>query len=386
MERAGFESDRQRILLYDREKQTIKNLTGQIDLSAKELVWAPDSKSIYFTAQKEIYDAIFKIDISTEKLETIYDKHINANIIVSPDGKTLYFKQQRTDLPYELFSLEIGSKEAKQITFINKDKLVDIEMNNIETFESKGEDGTPVQSILLKPPFFDASKKYPMIFLIHGGPQGAWMDDFHYRWNLQMFAAKGYVVVAPNPRGSTGYGQKYTDQISKDWGGRPYTDLMNAYDYAVKNFKFIDAKNTFAAGASYGGYMINWIAGHTDRFNALVSHDGVFDMESMYGTTDELWFEEWEKGGAPWVNRPLYEKFSPHRFIQNCKTPVLIVQGAYDFRISESQAFEMFTSLQRLGVESRLLYFPDETHFVQKPQNARLWWSTVYDWFEKHKK
>lgn len=386
MARAGFEADKSRIMLYNRENKTIKDLTEKIDLSAQELRWSPDSKYIYFNAQKEINEAVFRISIADSKLETVFGKHISRNLMVSSDGTTLYFKQQRTNLPDELFALEIGKLELKQLTFTNKELLDKLEMNPLETFTCKGADNTPVQSILLKPPFFDASKKYPMIFLIHGGPQGAWSDDFHYRWNLQMFAAKGYVVVAPNPRGSTGYGQKFTDQISKDWGGRPYVDLMKSCDYALKTFKFIDPKNTFAAGASYGGYMINWIAGHTNRFNALVSHDGVFNMESMYGTTDELWFEEWEKGGAPWQNRKLYEKFSPHRYIDKCKTPMLVVQGAMDFRISEGQAFELFTSLQRLGIESRLLYFPDETHFVSKPQNSRLWWGTVYDWFNKHKK
>lgn len=386
MARAGFEADKSRIMLYDREKKTIKDLTEKIDLSASELKWSPDSKYIYFNAEKEINEAVFKLSITDSKLETVLAKHLNKNLMVSPDGKTLYFKQQRTNLPDELFSMEIGKQDFKQLTYTNKDLLAQLEMNPLETFTCKGADNTPVQSILLKPPFFDASKKYPMIFLIHGGPQGAWSDDFHYRWNLQMFAAKGYVVVATNPRGSTGYGQKFTDQISQDWGGRPYIDLMKSCDYALKTYKFIDPKNTFAAGASYGGYMINWIAGHNNRFNALVSHDGVFNMESMYGTTDELWFEEWEKGGTPWQNRKLYEKFSPHRYIDKCKTPMLVVQGAMDFRISEGQAFELFTSLQRLGVESKLLYFPDETHFVQKPQNSRLWWGTVYDWFNKHKK
>ncbi|HMU43772.1 MAG TPA: prolyl oligopeptidase family serine peptidase, partial [Ignavibacteriaceae bacterium] len=215
---------------------------------------------------------------------------------------------------------------------------------------------------------------------------GAWEDNFHYRWNLQMFAGAGYVVVATNPRGSTGYGQKFTDEISGDWGGKVYIDLMNAYDYAVNNFSFIDKKNTFAAGASYGGYMINWIAGHTDKFNALVSHDGVFNLESMWGTTEELWFPEWENGGTPWQNRELYKKWSPHNFIQNCKTPMLIVQGGYDFRVPEEQAFQLFSSLQRLGVDSKLLYFPDETHFVSKPQNAKLWWTTIFDWLNQHKK
>lgn len=259
-------------------------------------------------------------------------------------------------------------------------------MNEIETFWSKGADGKPVQSILVKPPFFDPASKYPVILLVHGGPQGSWADDFHYRWNLQMFAAPGYVVIAPNPRGSTGYGQKFTDEISGDWGGKAYKDIMNSVDYAIKNFSFIDQNNLFAAGASYGGYMINWIATQTNRFNALVSHAGVFNLESMYGTTEELWFVDWEFKGKPWTNRKLYEKFSPHRYAHKIKTPMLVVHGAYDFRVPEEQAFQLFTTLQRIGVKSKFLYFPDETHFVQKPQNARLWWNTVYDWFGLHYK
>jgi dipeptidyl aminopeptidase/acylaminoacyl peptidase len=201
-----------------------------------------------------------------------------------------------------------------------------------------------------------------------------------------MFAAPGYVVVAPNPRGSTGYGQKFTDEISGDWGGKAYIDLMNSYDYVINNYSFVDKKNTFAAGASYGGYMINWIEGHTDRFNALVSHDGTYNLESMYGTTEELWFPEWEFKGKPWENRELYRKWSPHMFVQNFKTPMLVVQGANDFRVPEGQSFELFTSLQKMNVESELLYFPDETHWVTKPQNAHLWWSTIFNWFNKHYK
>jgi dipeptidyl aminopeptidase/acylaminoacyl peptidase len=386
MERAGFEADKHRLMLYDRSSGTTKHLTDKIDRSPLEIVWSPDSKYIFFNAINEINESIYKMEISTGECSIVLKEHHNSNILISPDGRKLYFKQQRANLPHEIFSCDVDGKNLTQISFINKDNLARLEMNNIETFWCKGAKGTPVQSILVKPPFFDEKKKYPMIFLIHGGPQGAWTDDFHYRWNLQMFASRGYVVVATNPRGSYGYGQKFTDEISKDWGGKVYIDLMNSVDYALKNFGFIDSKNIFAAGASYGGYMINWIAGHTNRFNALVSHDGVFNLESMWGTTEELWFPEWEIGGTPWENRKLYEKWSPHRYIQNCKTPMLVVHGALDFRVCEEQAMQLFTSLQRLGVESKFLYFPDEFHFVTKPQNSRLWWNTILDWFESHKK
>ena len=386
MERGGFEADKARLMLYARKSGTTKIMTKDIDLSVGELVWSPDAKSIYFLAENEVYTSIYKLEVATSKVTLLQKEGDNANLLVSNNGKKLLFKQQRSDLPYEIFSVSTEEKELQQITFVNQERLASIEMNPLETFWSKGANDAKVQSILVKPPFFDAKKKYPMIFLIHGGPQGHWSDDFHYRWNLQMFASKGYVVVATNPRGSTGYGQKYEDEISGDWGGKPYVDLMNAYDFALKNFSFIDGKNTFAAGASYGGYMINWIAGHTDRFNALVSHDGMYNAESAWGTTEELWFNEWEFKGTPIHNRKLYEKFSPSRFIQNCKTPMLIIHGANDFRLSEEQAFQLFTALQRLGVESKFLYFPDETHWVTKPQNAKLWWNTVLDWFDNHKK
>ncbi|HVO76211.1 MAG TPA: S9 family peptidase [Ignavibacteriaceae bacterium] len=386
LKREGFESDKHNIVLYDRKSETLKSLTDNLDLSADQIIWSKDSKNIFFTADKKINRAVFKIDISSGKIDTLIDENFNSDLALTSDGKTIFVKRQSSVLPYEIFSIAVNGKDLKQITFLNKERLSKIEMNPVETFWSDGAEGAKVQSLLVKPPFFDPKKKYPMIFLIHGGPQGNWPDEFHYRWNIQLFASKGYVVVAPNPRGSTGYGQKFTDEISRDWGGKVYTDLMNACDYALEKFNFIDKNNIFAAGASYGGYMIDWIEGHTDRFNALVSHDGVFNTESAYGTTEELWFPEWEFGGTPWESRDIYEKWSPQRFIQNAKTPMLLVHSANDFRVAEEEGFQLFTSLQRLGVESKLLYFPDESHFVTKPQNSRLWWNTIFDWFDQHKK
>jgi len=386
MERAGFEADKHRIMLYNRQNGNTTDLSGEYDFSAGQLIWAKDSKSIYFTAANQIYNSIFVIDINTKLMSTVIENVVASSLTLSGDGKTLFFKNQKSTLPNEIFSINIDKSNFRKITNINSELLSELDMNEVETFWAMGAEDTKVQSILVKPPFFDSNKKFPMMFLIHGGPQGHWADDFHFRWNLQMFASKGYVVVAPNPRGSTGYGQKFTDEISQDWGGKVYIDLMNTYDYAVEKFNFIDENNTFAAGASYGGYMINWIEGHTDRFNALVCHAGVFNLESMYGTTEELWFPEWEYGGAPWENRELYQKWSPHMFVENFKTPMLVVHGAYDFRVPFSQAMELFTALQKMNVESKLLYYPDETHFVAKPQNAKLWWNTIYDWLDQHKK
>lgn len=385
MERAGFEADKSRLMIFDKETGEIHNLTDKYDISVGQYIWSPNSETIYFTAANEINTSIYKIDIESEELEVVQEKRANSDITLSPNGEKLYFKQQRSSQPYEIFSKNVDGTGLKQLTHLNKKLLSSIEMNELESFWSFGADSTLIESILIKPPFFDSTKTYPMIFLIHGGPQGHWEDEFHYRWNLQLFASKGYVIVAPNPRGSVGYGQEFTDQISLDWGGKVYEDLMDAYAYALNNYDYIDEKNTFAAGASYGGYMINWIEGNTDRFNALVLHDGVFNLESMYGATEELWFPEWEFGGAPWENRDLYQKWSPHYYVENFATPMLVIHGAKDFRVPEGQAFELFTSLQKMGVESKLLYFPEEDHFIQKPKNSRLWWNTVFNWFDKFK-
>jgi len=386
MERAGFEADKERLLLFNRLTNETKDLTKKYDLSVGKVVFSPDSKFIYFDADRESFHSIYKINIETTELELLIKDAYSNDHIISSDGKTLFFKHQKSTMPVELFAMNLETKQIKQITFLNKELLSQIEMNSTENFWTKAKDGVQVQSLLIKPPFFDESKKYPLLVVIHGGPQGTTADMFHYRWNLQLFASKGYVVIAPNFRGSTGFGQKFTDAISGDWGGKPYTDIMSCVDNAVKKYKFIDAKNLFAAGGSYGGYMTAWISTQTDRFNALVCHAGVFNLESMYGTTEQLWFPEWENKGTPWQNPKLYEKFSPHKHAKNVKTPVLVIHGANDFRVPEEQAFQQFTYLQRRGIPSKFLYFPDETHFVLKPQNSKLWYETVFDWFEQFKK
>lgn len=386
MARAGFEADKQVMMLYDRQTEVLKPVTGKLDISIGQILFSQDGKFVYYDADREAFHSIYKYNLETGENILLVKDGTNSDMVLSPDGNKIYFKRHKSNLPTDIFSVNTDGSRLTQITNVNSDQLSKIEFGEFDTFWSTGANGAKVQSIIVKPPFFDPAKKYPMMFLIHGGPQGNWADDFHYRWNTQTFAAKGYVVVAPNPRGSTGYGQKFTDEISGDWGGKVYTDLMNAYDYAIKNFKFIDAKNTFAAGASYGGYMINWIEGHNTKFNALVCHAGVYNLESMYGATEELWFPEWEMKGTPWSNRALHQKFSPHQYAKNFKTPMLVVHGANDFRVPEGQAFELFTTLQRQGVPSKFLYFPDEYHFVTKPQNAQLWWKTVFDWCDQYKK
>jgi dipeptidyl aminopeptidase/acylaminoacyl peptidase len=243
-----------------------------------------------------------------------------------------------------------------------------------------------VEGFLVKPPAFDSQKKYPVKFLIHGGPQGAWGDEWSFRWNAQLMAADGYVVVQINPRGSTGYGQAFIDGINGDWGGKPFVDLMQGLDYVEKTYSFVDKDRECALGASYGGYMINWILGHTSRFKCLVSHDGMFNAESAYGSTEELWFNEWEFKGEPWTNRALYQKWSPHQHASRFKTPTLVIHGQLDYRLDVSEGFQLFTTLQRLKVPSKMLYFPDEGHWVLKPQNSQLWYKTVGDWVDSYLK
>jgi dipeptidyl aminopeptidase/acylaminoacyl peptidase len=235
----------------------------------------------------------------------------------------------------------------------------------------------------VKPPDFDPGKKYPLVLWVHGGPQNAWNDAWSFRWAPHVWAAQGYVLALPNPRGSTGFGQKFTDEISRDWGGKVYVDVMNGLDYMCA-LPYIDTTRKAAAGASYGGYMMNWFQGHTDRFKTLITHCGVYNFSSMYGTTDETWFDEWDHG-IPW-EAPDHDTFSPHMYADRFKTPNLVIHNAFDFRVPISEGMSLFTTLQRKGIPSKFLYFPDETHFVSKPQNSALWHRTIFDWLAEYLK
>jgi dipeptidyl aminopeptidase/acylaminoacyl peptidase len=386
MKRPGFEADQYEIMLYDQQTGQQQSLTDSFDLTPEETVWSPDGQSIFFTAENQGRNSIFVIDVANKQITELVHDHDNGKIIVGRDGKTLYFSRETVAMPEELFRLVLKSKTEEQLTFVNQELLSRIKLNPVEDFWFSSFDGKKAHGLLLKPPFFDPDKKYPLIFLIHGGPQGQWSDDFHYRWNASLFAAPGYVVAMINFRGSRGYGQAWCDAVSKDWGGGPYRDLMVGLDYLLSTYPFIDKEKLAAAGASYGGFMIDWIATHTDRFNVLVSHAGVFDQRSMYGATEELWFPEWEFGGTPYEQPELYEKWSPSYYaadFKKYKTPTLVIAGEQDYRVPVTQGLQMFTAMQRMGVPSRLIYFPDETHFVSKPQNSRLWWNEVFAWIDK---
>jgi dipeptidyl aminopeptidase/acylaminoacyl peptidase len=388
MARPGFEADRYRLMLYERSTGRTISLTDHFDRSVGEFVWTLDGSRIIFTAEEAATLSIFSIPVKGGEIEKLYSAGYNGSICITPDGKTLVFTHERVNMPAEIFRLDIDSpnKPEKQLTSTNSERLLKLQMNPVEEFWFKGAGGEKVHGLLVKPAAFDPVKKYPMVYLIHGGPQGAWEDNFHYRWNAQMFASPGYIVVMVNFHGSTGYGQRFTDAISGDWGGKPYDDLMKGLDYVLENYRFIDKEKIAAAGASFGAYMINWIEGHTDRFKCLVSHDGSFNEISAYYATEELWFPEWDFKGTPWTNKALYEKFSPHNYIQNFKTPMLVVHGQLDYRIDVNEGIQMFTALQRMGVPSKFLYFPDEGHWVLKPQNSELWYKTVLEWLASYLK
>lgn len=380
MAKPGFEADKYRLILYERKSGKTINLTEKLDYSVADFVWSPMSEAIYFSAEEKGRTAIFKVAIKDSKTEKILDGHYITNLSMTPDGKKLIFLRQAINRPADIWSFDLGKKQPVQLTDINRELLSELAMNKADEFWFEGASKEKVHGFLLKPPFFDSAKKYPLVMLIHGGPQGAWSDNFHYRWNAQMFASPGYVVAMINFHGSTGYGQRFTDSISGDWGGKPYQDIMLGLDYLLSRYNFIDRSKLAAAGASYGGYMIDWIEGQTDRFRCLISHSGVFDLRSMYGATEELWFPEWEFRGTPWTNPEQYQKWSPSSYVKNFKTPCLVIHSQNDFRVPLEQGLQFFTALQRMNVPSKFLYFPDEDHFVQKPQNAELWWKTVLEW------
>ncbi len=379
--RNGFESDRIRLVLYDRKSGASKELSTGFDRWVGELVWSPDSQSIYIVAEDRGRELIGMASINGGVKPLISNTASNG-ITISRDGRMLAFTRSSLSMPAEVFKANTDGSGSTQLTITNADLLGRLNLNAAEEFEYSGALKAKVHGFIVKPPNFDKTKKHPMVLLIHGGPQGAWLDNWGYRWNPQILAARGYVTVLINPHGSTGYGQAFTEQISGDWGGAVYEDLMKGVDYVIKQ-GYVDPNRLGAAGGSYGGYMVNWILGHTDRFKALVSHAGVYNLTSMYGATEELWFTEWEFKGNPWDNPELYAKWSPHLHVKNFKTPTLVIHGELDYRVPIGEGLQLFTALQRKGVPSKLLYYPDEGHWILKPQNSELWYKSVIDWFDQ---
>jgi len=384
----GYEADRWRLMLYDRQTAKTINRTEDFDRSVESYAWTPDSMQIYFQAEDKAEMPVYTIAATpgTAPKQILADSY-NADFDLSRDGRTLALARTSLTMPAEIFTANSDGTNLRQLTHQNGALLAQLDLPAAEPFWFEGAEKTQVEGLLIRPPHFDPAKKYPTLLLIHGGPQGAWTDAWGYRWNQQVMAAPGYVVVMVNPRGSTGYGQKFTADISRDWGGKVYDDLMKGLDAAIVKYPFIDGARVGAAGGSYGGYMIDWLATHTDRFKCLISHAGPYDLVSEYGATEELWFPEWEFGGAPWSHPELYKKWSPNEYagaLGKYKTPTLVVGGELDFRVPYNQDLEFFTALQVQGVPSKLVIFPDEGHWVLKPQNSQLWYATFLDWLARY--
>jgi len=405
--RAGYESDRFRLMLYDRSAMAIKDLLPNFENWVDEFAWSEDSHYIHFVSGRVGEASLYLIGIADKEMHDVTKvggewSSIHTLPLQGHGDEVIVGSLMRGDRPAEVFSVEtriegpyagddviIHLTDIRNITHLNDVLAAQLDLSKIESFWFTAEDKTKIQGFLVKPPAFDPAKKYPVKFLIHGGPQGAWGDAWSYRWNAELFAANGYVVVMINPRGSTGYGQAFVDGVNGDWGGKPFTDLMTGLDYAEQHYPFIDKSRECALGASYGGYMANWILGHTNRFKCIVSHDGMFDAESAFGSTEEDWFNIWEFKGNPWdyYGKPdsenPFRKWSPSLSAKNFKTPTLVIHSQLDYRLDVSEGFQLFDTLQLLKVPSKMLYFPDEGHWVLKPQNSQLWYKTVNDWVDE---
>ncbi|MCX7945040.1 MAG: S9 family peptidase [Deltaproteobacteria bacterium] len=392
----GFESDKIELALYDRRTKQITILTSHIDNWVESFEWSYDSKGIFAIIEERGYRTLYYIPLSNPKNSFKLTEKENIKKIIINNDEILLSKDSML-YPPDLYSAKLSSAlraktllKQTRLTDLNSDIYKEIELPELIDIVydgAKRKDGSynKIQAFILKPKVIKHGERVPVIIAIHGGPQGSWLDSFHPRWNALTFASSGYVVVMPNITGSTGFGQQFVNEVSKDWGGAPYEDIMGIFGYLEKS-GFADHLRVCAIGGSYGGYMTNWILGHTDKFKCLVSHAAPFDLISKYGSTDELWFPEWEFGGTPWDNRDMYEKFSPHNYVKNFKTPTLITHGANDFRVPLEQAIMAFTYLKKMNVPSRLIIFPDEDHFIKKANNQRFWYNEVLNWVKEHLK
>jgi dipeptidyl aminopeptidase/acylaminoacyl peptidase len=389
MSRPGFEADRYRIVLRPVTASGVgpaRVLAESWDRSPNEILFAADGRTLYASALQVGQQPLFAFDVASGTVRELVAKgSVHAPALA---GDRLVFGLDHLLAPTELHTVKADGTGLQAITTINRERLAGVQLGVPEQFEFKGANGDTVYGFLVKPVGFDAAtaagRKVPVAYLVHGGPQGSFHNEFHYRWNPQIYAAAGYAAVMVDFHGSTGYGQAFTDAIAKDWGGKPLEDLEKGLAAVLERNPWMDGSRVCALGASYGGYMINWLAGKTpDRFRCLVNHDGIFDQRLMYYSTEELWFPEWEQGGPYYSNPEFYEKDNPAQHVDRWKTPMLVVQGGLDYRVPDTQGLATFTALQRRGVPSRLLYFPDENHWVLKPANSVLWHDTVLGWLEQ---
>jgi dipeptidyl aminopeptidase/acylaminoacyl peptidase len=390
MARAGYEADRYRVVVRDWASgaettfDLRKDDSPRGDRSPAEIAWSADGRELLMTADSVGQHPVFVMDASTGRSRVLVAEGQAGSPQTMAGGRVLYTLNTLLG-PTELLSIGQGGTDARRVTHVNDEKVAKARFGRPEPFSFAGAGGETVHGWIVRPVDFDPAKRYPIAFLVHGGPQGSFGNDFHYRWNPQAYAGAGYAAVMVDFHGSTGYGQAFTDAINGDWGGKPYEDLVKGFDFVLGKYPFLDGTRACALGASYGGYMINWIAGQpfADRFRCLVSHDGNIDERTAYFMTEELWFPEWEHGGTPWENPAGFEKHNPIDHVKNWKTPMLVVHGAKDYRVVYSQGLAAFTALQRKGIPSQLLFFPDENHWVLKPQNSVQWHETVLGWLDR---
>ncbi len=382
--RAGYESDQRDLMIFDRETDRHINITADFDRSIGEFVWGPRAEFIYFSAIDRGFCKIYRIDIAKHKVEMLLGDADYGDLRISPNGEYLLVQRSLSDEPYEMYRFDLAARQLTRLTYFSEEIVKDLDMSRAEEFWFTGAMGDSVHGFMINPPDFQPDGQYPLALLIHGGPQWCWLGNFnYYGWNTQLVAAQGYVVAQINPHGSVGYGLEFKEYVSGNWGKGDYEDIMKGVDYLTARYPFIDSTRMAALGRSYGGFMVNWICGHTDRFKCLVSVDGCFEHISDYCSTDELWFPEWEYKGTPWNNREEYVRSSPSTYAGNFKTPTMVVHGQRDYRVDVSQGLQMFTALQRMGVPSQLLYFPDEGHSVRKLQNLRYGYETLFEWLAR---
>lgn len=380
--RPNFESDRWYLDLVDVGSGQRRTIFETPDLSVEDFAIVPGGRSVVFAAQDRGAINIYSLDLSGGAPKLVVHGGAIAGLRAGKDF--VVFGKSTMAAPVDVFRAALAGDQPKPLTRENESWLKDVAFTPAESLTVGGAAGAKVQYWLIKPPNFDPSKRYPTVFLLHGGPQGAWEDAWSSRWNPQLWAAQGWVIAAPNPRGSTGFGQKFVDDITQDWGGKVMVDIDAVFN-AVAKLPYVDSQRMGIAGASYGGYAVNWLIGHTNRFKAAVSHDGVYNIESMMGATEEMWFSEWEMGGEPWsaAARENIAKWSPHRFAPQFKTPTLVITNELDYRVPVDQGLQLFTALRRQNVPSEMLVFPDEGHWVLKALNSRYWHQQVFAWLKR---
>lgn len=383
MKKPGYESDKFGINIRDNNTGQVKEIASHWDRSVSELVFAPNNRALYVTAQDVGQKSIFEIHPEFGDVRSVFSDGTAGDINVH--GDNIYFTRHSLNSPKDVYIVKRDGYGLKQLTKVNEANLAALSLGEFKQFKFKGWNNETVHGYWVKPANYEAGKKYPMAFLVHGGPQGSFGNMFHYRWNAQLWAAQGYAVVMVDFHGSIGYGKAFTDSIARDWGGKPLEDLQKGYEHILKTESWIDGENTCALGASYGGYMMNWIAGNwPDGFKCLINHAGLFDMPSFYTSTEELWFPEHDMGGPVWEGSEDYAKFNPSAFVKNWKTPMLVIQGELDYRVPYAQSLGAFTALQRQGIESRLVMFPTEDHHIRNPDNLVIWYQEVFSWLEKY--